>query len=303
VNISQAKNFIEHWWNWIFRSGIVLSAICLVLIIYAGWIEPDRLVIHKETISVRHWDTSLDGFKIVAISDIHGGSDFINTEKIKEIVELANAQNPDLIVLLGDFVSQVHDGSKSIKERDLKMSIEDITENLQDFKARYGTFAVIGNHDWWYDEKRCRTALEKAGFTVLENEAKSFEVNQITVNIVGIEDFWKRRTVNINEVLAKLPSPENTIGITHNPDSFAQTPDSLAILFAGHTHGGQVNFPLIGAPIVPAKKKYTAGHVVENDKNLFVTTGIGTSGLGIRFRVPPEIAVITLKSQTQENSN
>lgn len=268
------------------------------MLIYAGWIEPNRLVVHEKSVQINHWDKSLDGFKVVAISDIHGGSDFIDEAKLKQIVELANAQNPDIIVLLGDFVSQVHDdGNTAIQNRALKMPMETISQNLQDFRAKHGVFAVIGNHDWWYDEKDCRAELEKVGFTVLENEAKSFEVNSKTVTILGIEDFWKNRKVEIKDILAKLPSQENIIGITHNPDSFDQTPKALAILFAGHTHGGQVKFPFIGAPIVPAKKEFTAGHVSKDGRNLFVTTGIGTSGLGVRFQVPPEIAVVTLNSQ------
>jgi predicted MPP superfamily phosphohydrolase len=290
------KTMLKRWRKKIFWSGLILSAIGASLFIYAGWIEPNRLVIHEETIVLNRWDKSLDGFKVAAISDIHGGSDFIDEAKIRQIVETTNAQNPDLIVLLGDFVSQVHE-DKPIKERELKLSIETIAENLQGFRAKYGVFAVIGNHDWWYDEKRCRTELEKAGFTVLENETKSFEVNGKNVTILGIEDFWKRRKVQVDDILAKLPNTENIIGITHNPDSFAKTPDSLAILFAGHSHGGQVKFPILGAPIVPNKKEFTAGHISKNGKNLFVTTGVGTSGLSIRFRVPPEIAVVTLKSQ------
>ena len=139
--------------------------------------------------------------------------------------------------------------------------------------------------------------MENVGFTVLENETKSFDVNNQIVTILGIEDFWKRRKVDVKDVLSKLPAQENIIGITHNPDSFDQTPDVMSILFAGHTHGGQVDFPIIGAPIVPAKKEFTAGHVIENGRNLFVTSGIGTSGLPFRFRVPPEIVVIYLNSK------
>lgn len=201
------------------------------------------------------------------------------------------------MVILGDFVSQVHDGAKTIQNRELKMPIETIAENLKGLKAKYGIFAVIGNHDWWYDEKKCRTALESVGFTVLKNESKSFVVNNNNVNIVGIEDFWRHHKVEITDVLAKLPSAQNTIAITHNPDSFDFTTNELAILFAGHTHGGQVNFPIIGAPIVPANKKYTSGHVVKDGRHLFVTSGVGTSGLPFRFRVPPEIVVITLNSE------
>lgn len=250
-------------------------------------------MINEVSLNVPNWSEELNGFKVVAISDIHGGSHTITEERILSIAEEINKQNPDIIVILGDFVSQVHD-DVPIKKRELKMPIETIAKNLSGLKAKYGVFVVIGNHDWWYDEMKCRTEFEKVGFTVLENETKSFEVNNKTVTVLGIEDFWKRGVVDVKDVLDKLEVQENIIGITHNPDSFDKTPESLSILFAGHTHGGQVNFPIIGAPIIPAKKEYAAGHIEKNGKNLFVSTGIGTSGLPFRFRVPPEIVVATL---------
>jgi len=284
---------LKKWWKKVVWGGLLIGAI---LFVYAGWIEPNRLVVNPANIRLKKWDKSLNGFKVVAISDIHGGSDFIDESKLTMIVEIVNQQNPDIIVLLGDFVSQVHD-DKPIKARDLKMPMETIAQSLKGFQAKFGVFAVIGNHDWWYDEKDCRTQLENVGFTVLENESKSIEVKGKMVTILGIEDFWKRRKVKIDEVLARHSNQENIIGITHNPDSFDQTSDALAILIAGHTHGGQVRFPILGAPIVPAKKEYTAGYFANDGKNMFVTTGIGTSGLGIRFRVPPEIAVLTIYGQ------
>lgn len=267
----------------------------IILFIYT-YLEPYRLVINEVTLNLPNWSKELNGFKVAAISDIHGGSHTITEERILSIVEEINQQNPDIIVILGDFVSQVHD-DVPIKERELKMPIEIIAKSLNGLKAKYGVFVVIGNHDWWYNEKKCRTEFEKVGFTVLENETKSFDVNNKTVTVLGIEDFWKRRVVDVKDVLDKLPNQENIIGITHNPDSFDKTPDSLAVLFAGHTHGGQVNFPIIGAPIVPSKKEYSAGHIEKDGRNLFVTTGIGTSGLPFRFCVPPEIVVAILNSK------
>lgn len=276
---------------------IIGFAVGLILLGYVYFIEPNRLVVKEVSLEVPNWNRELNGFKLAAISDIHGGSNTITEEKLQYITQQINAQNPDIIVMLGDFVSQVHDTGTSIQNRDLKMPVETIAQNLKGLQAKYGVFVVIGNHDWWYDEKDCRRAFENVGFTVLENETKSFEINNKIVTVLGIEDFWRRRKVEVKDVLDQLPSQENIIGITHNPDSFDQTPEVLSILLAGHTHGGQVNFPFIGAPIIPAKKEYSAGHIVKGGRNLFVTTGIGTSGLPFRFRVPPEIVVMNLSSK------
>lgn len=279
------------------RTLLFGAIVGIILLAYTYLIEPNRLIVKEVSLNIPHWNKNLDGFKVVAVSDIHGGSNSITEEKLQFLTELINEQNPDIVVMLGDFVSQVHDEGKPIKSRALKMPVETIAQNLKNLRAKYGIFVVIGNHDWWYDDKSCRKSFEEVGFTVLENETKSFTVNNNTVTVLGIEDFWRRGVVDVKKVMAELPSQENIIGITHNPDSFDQTPDSLAILFAGHTHGGQVNFPFIGAPIVPATKAYVSGHIIKDGRNLFVTTGIGTSGLPFRFRVPPEIVVIKLNSQ------
>src|SRR5207244_267018 len=115
--------------------------------------------------------------------------------------------------------------------------------------------------------------------------------------VLGIEDFWKHRSVPIQDVMAKIDPPENIIAITHNPDTFDQTPDSIAILFAGHTHGGQVLIPFYGAPVKVSKPEYYTPHVKKDGRNLFITSGFGTTGPPFRFGVPPEIAIVTLNAK------
>lgn len=278
--------------KWIFKIAAVLIAAFLLITAYAYFIEPRRLVISEAILKVPHWSKELNGFKIVAISDIHAGSNSITEERLQKIAEAANAQNPDVIVLLGDYVSQIR-GMRG----PLKMPIEVIAENLKGMRAKYGIYAVIGNHDHWYNEAKCREAFEKAGFKVLENEMASINLNRKTISLIGIEDFWKRYKVDIKDQLSDINPQENIIGITHNPDSFDQTPDALSLLIAGHTHGGQVNIPFYGPPILVAKSEYTRGHIEKDGKNLYVTSGIGTSGPPVRFGVPPEIAVITLEAK------
>ena len=269
-------------------AGIIV--ILAVLIAYAHFVEPFRLVIKEQTLSVKHWSRELNGFRVVAVSDIHGGSRPVTEERLQYLTEQVNAQNPDIIVLLGDFVSQTGGRSSA-----LKMPIETIAQNIRGMKAKYGVYVAIGNHDWWYDEQKVRAEFEKVGFTVLENETASFEVNGQTMTILGIEDFWKRRKVEVNEILAKIEPQKNIIGITHNPDSFDQTPASVALLLAGHTHGGQVLIPFYGAPLTVSQRKYyTHPYYVENGRSLFVTSGFGTTGPPFRFLVPPEIAVLDI---------
>lgn len=286
--------------RWLKRIGLVLLLIFLGIgsvVAYAYFIEPRQFVVVEQDLTVSNWEPKLDGFKIVAIADIHAGSNYVPVERLRYIVERANEQNADLIVLLGDYVSEAKrrrtDEERGADQSDLKIPVDVIADNLRGFKAKYGTYAVIGNHDWWHNEKKIDAELERVGINVLDNEIANIQVGDQTVRLWGIEDLWKNQRVPA-EPFEQLPEKKNVIAITHNPDSLLHAPAGFSIMLGGHSHGGQINFPIFG-PFSPFNdQRFMRGLAEVDGKKVYVTSGIGTSVLPLRWRVPPEIAVITL---------
>ena len=278
-------------WKKVIRVASWLVPLLLFgLAFWAFLIEPNRLVVHQETVHIEQWPAELNGLRIALIGDVHTGAWFINDRKLQRIVELTNQQQPDLIVLLGDYmVSNSWHGHR--------VEPEVTAAGLKNLKAPLGVYAVLGNHDWWYNGERVRNAFEQNGIHVLEGEVSEIKWRDRSFWLAGFPDKWTRPQ-HIDETIAKTPSGSTIIGLTHNPDIFPDLPASIPLLLAAHTHGGQVTLPLIGAAVVPSDfgQKYTAGHVYENGHHLFVTTGIGTSIMPVRFGVPPEIVILTVKS-------
>ena len=277
--------------SWKKKLRVALASVLLLALSCGVWgffIEPNRLIVHEETIQIDNWPKELSGLRIALIADLHTGAPFINDEKLRKIVELTNQQNPDLIVLLGDYVSPNSWHSHRVEP-------EVTAAALKNLRAPLGVYSILGNHDWWYNGEKVRNAFEQAGIPVLEDDVAEIKWRNSSFWVVGLADLWTRPQ-HVKETVAKVPAGSTIIALTHNPDIFPRLPQSVPLLLAAHTHGGQVNLPLIGTPIVPSRfgRKYTAGHIFENGHHMFVTTGIGTSILPVRFRVTPEIVILII---------
>jgi uncharacterized protein len=279
------------WWR---RLRISLAVGLLVGLLCGVWgflIEPNRLVVNHATIQINDWPNDFNRLRIAVIGDIHAGAPFIDDLKLRLLVERTNQEQPDLVVLLGDFMSQdTWHGHR--------VAPEIIANHLKYLQAPLGVYAVLGNHDWWDDGDEVRRSLEQAGIRVLENDVSEVKRGKTSFWLAGLSDLWTRPQ-QVPETLAKIPAGSPIIALTHNPDVFQHLPRTVRLLLAAHTHGGQVKLPLIGTPVIPSSfgQRYSAGHVFENDHHLFVTTGIGTSILPVRFRVPPEIVMLVIESK------
>jgi predicted MPP superfamily phosphohydrolase len=277
------------------KRTVLITAAVLVLIpvltgVYAFLIEPNRLVVKEETIELANWPSGFQDLKIAVISDLHVGSPFIDADKVHYIVWKINQAKPDLVVLLGDYMIQDVVGGGQVEP-------EVIAENLKGLRARHGVYAVLGNHDWWYDGPRVLRALEAVGIRVLDDDVHKIERGDQAIWLAGLRDVWTGRS-DVAGALRKVTDDSAIVALTHNPDLFVNIPPRVILTLAGHTHGGQVNIPFFGRKKVPSiyGQRYAVGHIFENDHHLFVTTGVGTSIIPVRFRVPPEIVILTLKA-------
>jgi predicted MPP superfamily phosphohydrolase len=291
-------------------SAIFLLIAFLIVLGYSYFIEPRRLVINQQTLEIAGWDPGLNDFKIVAIGDIHGGSNAVDEAKLRKIVDLANQQNADLVVLLGDYVSQAL--RRYYGSRVLKMEPQTVADNLRGIKAKYGVIVVTGNHDDWYGHDEVSDAFRDVGYNILDDQIYSVDVGGHRIRILGLMDQlhvgnWAAYSNHLKQVIADDAGTGPIIVLEHSPDvlpiitgDLLISPD-LKLMLAAHTHGGQVWLPLIGTPIVPSSygQKYSYGHKQENGVDMFVTSGVGTSILPFRFMMPPEIAVLTIRSKDQ----
>ncbi|MGD9563904.1 MAG: metallophosphoesterase [Pyrinomonadaceae bacterium] len=282
-------------------------AIGLLCLGYAYFIEPGRLVVNHYQLRLDNWDPAFDGFRVALISDIHAGSHYITPQKLRRIVELTNEQDVDAVFMLGDFLSQRGENGRRV----VRMEPAEIARNLAGLRARFGVFAVLGNHDEWYDPAAMIAALEGDGYRVLNGEMAVIPVNNgRKLRILGLKDhttmgIWRLYSKAAKDLAAPTEHQGPLIILQHSPDVLPAITGEMSIsgdpqiLFAGHTHGGQAWLPVIGSPIVPSMfgQKFARGHVKAEGLDVFVTTGIGTSILPLRFLVPPEIAVVTVRAK------
>jgi len=254
---------------------------------WAGWVEPRRLVTVRETLALPHWPAALDGVRLGVLTDIHGGAPHAGAKAIARAVDRLNAEAPDAVLLLGDFIdAHVLWGGR--------LPPADIARELGALRAPLGTFAVLGNHDWKQAGHAIWRALEDAGIEVLENRA----VEAGDLYVAGLADLRLRRP-DLPSALAGIPPDAPVILLTHDPDVFPFVPNRVTLTLAGHVHAGQVAIPVLRRPAIPSRygERYARGHVVEDGRHLYVSSGLGTSGLPLRFLAPPEIVVLELRSR------
>ncbi|HEU4938658.1 MAG TPA: metallophosphoesterase [Vicinamibacterales bacterium] len=272
-----------HLWRW---TTLALGFAILAAGLRAFWWEPAGFIVTEERIPL-HW-AGRGPVRIAILTDLHVGSPFNGPAKLHDVVQRTNAARADIICILGDLVIQGVIGGQFVPP-------EQIASELKALRSPAGVFAVLGNHDGWLDHDRVKRALEQNGIRVIEESAVRTQTPAGPLWIAGISDLWTG-VHDVRAAIAAVNDEQPVILLTHNPDVFPDVPARVALTLAGHTHGGQVRLPFVGRPVVPSQfgQRYAAGHVIEDARHLFVATGVGTSILPVRFRVPPAVTVLTV---------
>ena len=263
-----------------------------------GFAESNHPQVVRIEIPLARLPHGFDGFTIAQLSDFHY-EDRFSVVPIRKAVEIVNGLRPDLIVLTGDFVTVPWlDESRESLRRYAKTA-EPCAGVLEGLQAPMGKFCVFGNHDAASDPAWIARALRDHHLPLLVNRSIPLERGKDRIWLAGIDDVMEGRP-NVGLALANVPASELTILLAHEPD-FADQASVLPIdlQLSGHSHGGQVWLPGIGAPwLPPLGRKYPRGLYRVRDMTLYTNIGIGTIRAPIRLNCPPEITLITLRRKT-----
>ncbi|QEE42317.1 MULTISPECIES: metallophosphoesterase [unclassified Methylobacterium] len=283
---------------------------------YATAFEPHRVQVRHYRLCPPRWPAGLR-LRIAVLTDFHAHPRCMGVDAITEVVARTNALEPDLTVLLGDYGSQSRGA----------VPFETVAGCLSGLQAKRGLYAIQGNHDWGDDRvalwrghgpTRSERALRAAGIVFLENAAVRLDV-PTPLWLVGIESeatpgrplapdqLDRQRSEILAQVLRGVPADGAAILLAHEPDLFATGLDPRIVLtLSGHTHGGQVRI-LGWSPWIPSRYglRYAHGHIVESERDLIVSAGLGShfvAGRPLRLGIPPEIVVVDLGAPDRDDT-
>jgi predicted MPP superfamily phosphohydrolase len=263
---------------------------------YATRVEPHWLELTRHQVPIADLPPAFAGLKVVQLSDLHC-SRHVTPGYLAEAVELAQAQEPDLAVLTGDFI---HKGFKYVHR---------VAAVMGRLRASHGVYAVLGNHDFSVRNalgirrhrdlhQRVADALEAQGIRVLRNETVRLTRGEDALHLTGLEDLWSRE-LDVERAYHGSFHNGPRVVLAHNPCTIEHLGDRRCdLMLSGHTHGGQINLPGLGRITLGRNgKRFAAGMYRVNDRHLYVNKGVGF-GFKVRYNVRPEVALLTLHPKT-----
>lgn len=254
---------------------------------YPVFFERYAFQVNTYQVPVANLPANFNNFTIVQLTDLHFGF-LMPLVVIEYIINKINSLRKDIIVCTGDY----------IHEKNNTYEIDTVWPQLMKLKAKSGVYSVLGNHDHWGDTDRSLYWLKKSGQDV-RHQAVSISRGNERIWIGGAGDFVEDE-LGIDEAFRNVPPDECKILLAHNPDSAdTEFETGVDLMIAGHTHGGQVVIPGVGAPVLPVKNpNYSSGFIRSKKTNLYISRGVGWAILPVRFNCFPEISVLKLVKET-----
>lgn len=248
----------------------------------SAFIEPFMLTVEHHPIYLRRLPKAFEGFRIVHLSDVHH-SPFTSREQIERAVDTANRLQPDIIALTGDYISH---------ERQFAAPCAELLGRL---RARHGVFAVLGNHDHWTDAALITDLFRAEGITVLVNQGMRFEQGGEAFWLAGVDDTM----VGLEDLplaLAGSLDDEMKLLLAHNPIILRRAARAgVDLVLSGHTHGGQVTLRSERSASGRPRRRLLRGLGSQGETQIYVTRGLGTVVLPVRYGCPPEVSVLELR--------
>jgi predicted MPP superfamily phosphohydrolase len=244
--------------------------------------EPHQLAVENHAVGLRRLPAEMDGLRIVQLSDIHH-SPFTGREQIERAIETANSLQPDIIALTGDYISH---------EREYAQPCAELMGRL---RARLGVFAVLGNHDHWVDAALVTDLFRAEGIKVLVNEGMRFESNGASFWLAGVDDTMVGQE-DLPLALAGSREDEMKLVLAHNPIILRRAARAgVDLVLSGHTHGGQVTWRSERSASGRVRRRILRGLGRRGETQIYVTRGLGTVVLPVRYGCLPEVSLLTLR--------
>jgi uncharacterized protein len=251
---------------------------------YGGLVEAWAYEVTETVIRIRDLPERFEGFRIAQVSDVHH-SRLVSIDEVRRVVALANETRADLIALTGDYTT------------DYREYVEPCAEVLAELKAPEGVWAVLGNHDHRTDGPLTRAALRRRGIEVLTNQNTELRRGADVLQLAGVDD-WGWGKADFKRAMQGVDTARPSLLLSHEPMAL-DVPETrgVSLILSGHTHGGQIRLPLVGAPAayVWEHLKYLRGSYESEGTQLYVSRGTGVIGVPVRIGAPPEVAVIRLQ--------
>ncbi len=265
----------------------MLPLVCSALYLYARHVEPNWILIRKVRIDTGKRLNGVPPLRVAILSDFHYPR-YSSYAMVRKSIAKSNQFDPDLVLMLGDFFDK--------NRRDPAVLPENIGALFGGVENRLGVFGVLGNHDHWFDTEAIQTRISsETPIRLIDNAAIPIELPGTTIYLAGVGDLWSK-DADYKRAVQTIPADAPIILLAHNPDVIEGVKDPrILVQFSGHTHGGQVRLPFIGALKVPSKfgNRYCKGLIKTGNHLLYVNSGI-CSMKNIRFLCPPEVTWVEI---------